>query len=119
MFPCEWVHFNRIQGYLVRRGNGNTFDFYETPQRATHTEKEDTASGDDFTAGAFEAPQRILRPGGLFRLVFPAHSPFCMNLSETQRLRQTQCSPLKSLDRINAPSFFSLILSCRAEDFSR
>lgn len=46
--------------------------------------------GDDFTAGAFEAPQRILRPGGLFRLVFPAHSPFCMHLSETQRRRQTQ-----------------------------
>ena len=24
----------------------------------------------DFTAGAFEAPERILRPGGLFRPVF-------------------------------------------------
>lgn len=34
--------------------------------------------------------KRLLRPGGLFRLVFPAHSPFCMNLSETQRRRQTQ-----------------------------
>lgn len=37
----------------------NPFDFYETPQRATHTEKDDTASGYDFTADAFETPQAV------------------------------------------------------------
>ena len=31
------------RGYLVQRGDSNTYDFYETPQRATHTEKDDTA----------------------------------------------------------------------------
>ena len=45
------------RGYLVQRGDSNTYDFYETPQRATHTEKDDTASGYDFTADAFGAPQ--------------------------------------------------------------
>lgn len=45
--------------YLVQRGDSNTYDFYETPQRATHTEKDDTASGYDFTADAFAAPQAV------------------------------------------------------------
>lgn len=35
------------------------YDFYETPQRATHTEKDDTVSGYDFTADAFGAPQAV------------------------------------------------------------
>ena len=26
------------KGYLVQRGEGNTYDFYEIPQRVTHTE---------------------------------------------------------------------------------
>ena len=47
------------KGYLVQRGESNTYDFYETPQRATHTEKDDTASGYDFTADAFAAPQAV------------------------------------------------------------
>ena len=38
------------RGYLVQRGGSNTYDFYETPQRATHTEKDNMASGYDFTA---------------------------------------------------------------------
>ena len=32
------------KGYLVQRGDSNTYDFYETPQRATHTEKDETDS---------------------------------------------------------------------------
>ena len=47
------------RGYLVQRGDSNTYDFYETPPRATHTEKDDTASGYDFTADAFAAPQAV------------------------------------------------------------
>ena len=51
------------KGYLVQRGESNTYDFYETPQRATHTEKNDlesdTVDGYDFTANAFEAPQAV------------------------------------------------------------
>ena len=47
------------RGYLVQRGDSNTYDFYETPQCATHTEKDDTASGYDFTADAFAAPQAV------------------------------------------------------------
>ena len=47
------------RGYLVQRGDSNTYDFYETPQRATHTEEDDTASGYDFTADAFAAPQAV------------------------------------------------------------
>lgn len=47
------------RGYLVQRGDSNTYDFYETPQRATHTEKDNTASDYDFTADAFEAPQAV------------------------------------------------------------
>ncbi len=40
------------RGYLVQRGTAIP-DFYETPQRATHTEKDDTASGYAFTSDAF------------------------------------------------------------------
>lgn len=47
------------RGYLVQRGNSNTYDFYETPQRATHTEKDNTADGYDFTADAFGTPQAV------------------------------------------------------------
>ena len=47
------------KGYLVRRGNGNTFDFYETPQRATQAEKEETANGYDFTADVPITPQTV------------------------------------------------------------
>ena len=45
------------KGYLVQRGDSNTYDFYETPQRATHTEKNETDGGYDFTADAFGTPQ--------------------------------------------------------------
>ena len=44
------------RGYLVPH---LMLDFYETPPRATHTEKDDTASGYDFTADAFAAPQAV------------------------------------------------------------
>ena len=51
------------RGYLVQRGDSNTYDFYETPQRATHTAKidleSDTVNGYDFTADAFGAPQTV------------------------------------------------------------
>lgn len=47
------------KGYLVQRGDSNTYDFYETPQRATHTEKDETDGGYDFTADAFGAPQTV------------------------------------------------------------
>ena len=47
------------KGYLVQRGDSNTYDFYETPQRATHTEKNETDGGYDFTADAFGTPQTV------------------------------------------------------------
>ena len=47
------------KGYLVQRKESTIYDFYETPQRVTHTEKDNTASGYDFTADAFEAPQAV------------------------------------------------------------
>lgn len=47
------------RGYLVQRGDSNTYDFYETPQRATHTEKDNTADGYDFTVDAFGTPQAV------------------------------------------------------------
>ena len=47
------------KGYLVQRKNSNTYDFYETPQRAAPTEKDNRASGYDFTADAFAAPQAV------------------------------------------------------------
>ena len=47
------------KGYLIQRGESNTFDFYEKPQRVTHTEKENTADGYDFTADAIITPQAV------------------------------------------------------------
>ena len=47
------------KGYLVQRGNSNTYDFYETPQRATHTTSNNTADGYDFTADAIITPQAV------------------------------------------------------------
>ena len=47
------------KGYLVQRGDSNTYDFYETPQRATHTTPNNTADGYDFTADAFGTPQAV------------------------------------------------------------
>ena len=38
------------KGYLVQRGSGNTYDFYETPQRDTRLHNENTPVGLDFTA---------------------------------------------------------------------
>ena len=36
------------KGYLVQRGKGNTYDFYEVPQRVTRAENESAADGFDF-----------------------------------------------------------------------
>ena len=47
------------RGYLVQRGDSNTYDFYETPQRATHAEKDNAADAYDFTADAFGTPQAV------------------------------------------------------------
>ena len=47
------------RGYLVQRGDSNIYDFYETAQRATHTEKDNTADGYDFTVDAFGTPQAV------------------------------------------------------------
>ena len=47
------------RSYLVQRGNTNTYDFYETPQRATHTEKNNTTDGYDFTTDAYRTPQAV------------------------------------------------------------
>ena len=45
------------KGYLVQRKNSNTYDFYETPPRDTHTKNNDTPDGLDFTADAQKVPQ--------------------------------------------------------------
>jgi hypothetical protein len=47
------------RGYLIQRGESNIYDFYEIPKRATHTEKDNTADGYDFTAAAFGTPQTV------------------------------------------------------------
>ena len=47
------------KGYLIQRGESNTFDFYETSQRVTHTPKDTTADGYDFTADAIITPQAV------------------------------------------------------------
>jgi hypothetical protein len=47
------------KGYLIRRGNSNTFDFYETPKRVTHTEMNITADGYDFTTDDFRTTQSV------------------------------------------------------------
>ena len=45
------------KGYLVQRGDSNTYDFYETPQRATHTIPNNTVDGYDFTADDYTEAQ--------------------------------------------------------------
>lgn len=40
------------RGYLVQRGDSNTYDFYETPQRVTHTSQNNPPDGFDFTVDA-------------------------------------------------------------------
>lgn len=40
------------RGYLVQRGDSNTYDFYETPQRVTHTSQNNTPDGFDFAVDA-------------------------------------------------------------------
>ena len=45
------------KGYLVQRGESNTFDFYETPQRVTQTKKDNTIDGYDFAADDVITPQ--------------------------------------------------------------
>ena len=45
------------KGYLVQRGNSNTYDFYETPKRVTHTTASDTTNGYDFTSDAIDKAQ--------------------------------------------------------------
>ena len=47
------------KGYLVQRGNGNTYDFYETPQHATHTTQDDTADGYSFTDAVQQQTQAV------------------------------------------------------------
>lgn len=47
------------KGYLVQRSNGNTYDFYETPQRDTHTKKDDTPDDDDFTATVQQQTENV------------------------------------------------------------
>jgi len=47
------------KGYLVQRGDSNTYDFYETPQRATHTTPNNTSDGYDFTADAMDEAQTV------------------------------------------------------------
>ena len=37
------------KGYLVQRGSGNTYDFYETPKRATCSTENNTDDGYNFT----------------------------------------------------------------------
>ncbi|MCI5679533.1 MAG: hypothetical protein MR278_06125 [Bacteroidales bacterium] len=45
------------RGYLMQRGDGNTFDFYETPQHATYTIETDAGRSLDFTADTQEIAQ--------------------------------------------------------------
>lgn len=47
------------KGYLVQRGDSNTYDFYETPQRVTHTYTDSTADGYDFTADDYSKAQTV------------------------------------------------------------
>lgn len=47
------------KGYLVQRGNSNTYDFYETPQRVTHTTANDTTDGYDFTTDVIDKTQTV------------------------------------------------------------
>ena len=47
------------KGYLVQRGSGNTYDFYETPQRETRLHNENTPVGLDFTAAVQKQTQAV------------------------------------------------------------
>ena len=47
------------KGYLVQRGESNTYDFYETPQRATHTTTNNTIDGYDFTTDVMDEAQNV------------------------------------------------------------
>ena len=47
------------KGYLVQRGSGNTYDFYETPQRETRLHNENTPVGLDFTAAVQKQAQAV------------------------------------------------------------
>ena len=47
------------KGYLVQRGSGNTYDFYETPQRETRLHNENTSVGFDFTAAVQKQTQAV------------------------------------------------------------
>ncbi len=47
------------KGYLVKRENSNIYDFYETPQHATHTQQNTTAGGFDFTTTVQQIPQTV------------------------------------------------------------
>lgn len=45
------------KGYLVQRKGSNIYDFYETPQRVTHTTPIEAIDGLDFTSDAYNTPQ--------------------------------------------------------------
>lgn len=45
------------KGYLVQRGNSNTYDFYEIPQRVTRPTAETTIDGYDFTTDTMNETQ--------------------------------------------------------------
>ena len=47
------------KGYLIQRGKGNTYDFYEIPQHATHSQKNNTVDSYDFTESVQETPQAV------------------------------------------------------------
>lgn len=47
------------KGYLVQRKDSNTYDFYETPQRDTHTSSDNTVDAYDFTADAVGIVQAV------------------------------------------------------------
>lgn len=47
------------KGYLVQRGEGNTYDFYEVPQRVTRTENESAADGFDFAANVQQETKSV------------------------------------------------------------
>lgn len=47
------------RGYLVRRGDSNAYDFYETPQHATREESDSTVDGYDFTNTDVSTPQTV------------------------------------------------------------
>ena len=52
------------KGYLVQRKESNIYDFYEIPQRVTHTEPIETIDGLDFTADAYGTPQTVNNEAG-------------------------------------------------------